>query len=40
MNWPNDYLIPGLEPFYQEEAGIIYLALKWKTFCLFCLSIR
>jgi DNA modification methylase len=26
MNWPDDYLIPGIEPFHQEEAGIIYLA--------------
>jgi site-specific DNA-methyltransferase (adenine-specific) len=24
--WPNDYLIPGIEPFHQEEAGIIYNA--------------
>jgi DNA modification methylase len=22
--WPDDYLIPGIEPFHQEEAGIIY----------------
>lgn len=24
MNWPDDYLIPGIEPYYQEDAGIIY----------------
>jgi DNA modification methylase len=24
MNWPDDYLIPGIEPYHQEEAGIIY----------------
>ena len=24
MNWPDDYLIPGIEPFHQEEAGTIY----------------
>ena len=24
MNWPDDYLIPGIKPFHQEEAGIIY----------------
>lgn len=22
--WPDDYLIPGVEPYFQEEAGIIY----------------
>ena len=26
MNWPDDYLITGIEPFHQEEAGIIYCA--------------
>jgi DNA modification methylase len=26
MNWPDDYLIPGIEPYFQEEAGIIYCA--------------
>jgi len=26
MNWPDDYLIPGIEPYHVEEAGIIYLA--------------
>ena len=26
MNWPDDYLIPGIEPFHQEDAGIIYCA--------------
>jgi len=26
MNWPDDYLIPGIEPYHQEEAGIIYCA--------------
>jgi site-specific DNA-methyltransferase (adenine-specific) len=26
MNWTNDYLIPGIEPFYIEDAGIIYCA--------------
>lgn len=25
MTWPDDYLIPGIKPFYQEEAGIIYI---------------
>ena len=24
MIWPDDYLIHGVEPFHQEEAGIIY----------------
>ena len=24
MNWPDDYLIPGIEPYHMEEAGIIY----------------
>ena len=24
MIWPDDYLIPGIKPFHQEEAGIIY----------------
>jgi len=24
MNWPDDYLIPGITPFHQEEEGIIY----------------
>ena len=24
MNWPDDYLIPGIEPYHVEEAGIIY----------------
>ena len=24
MNWPNDYLIPGIEPYHIEDAGIIY----------------
>ena len=24
MTWPDDYLIPGVEPYYQEDAGIIY----------------
>lgn len=24
--WPEDYLIPGIKPFHQEEAGIIYCA--------------
>ena len=24
MNWPDDYLIPGVEPFHVEDAGIIY----------------
>lgn len=26
MKWPDDYLIPGVEPFHVEEAGIIYCA--------------
>ena len=26
MNWPDDYLIPGIEPFHVETAGIIYCA--------------
>lgn len=26
MTWPDDYLIPGIEPYHQEEAGIIYCA--------------
>ncbi len=26
MVWPDDYLIPGIKPFHQEEAGIIYCA--------------
>jgi len=25
MNWPDDYLIPGIEPYHVEDAGIIYL---------------
>src|SRR5208337_3242912 len=24
MTWPDDYLIPGIKPFHQEEAGVIY----------------
>lgn len=24
MKWPDDYLIPGTEPYHVEEAGIIY----------------
>jgi DNA modification methylase len=24
MKWPDDYLVPGVKPFHQEEAGIIY----------------
>ena len=24
MNWPEDYLIPGIEPYHVEEAGVIY----------------
>ena len=24
MNYPDDYLIPDIKPFHQEEAGIIY----------------
>jgi site-specific DNA-methyltransferase (adenine-specific) len=24
MIWPDDYLIPDIKPFHQEEAGIIY----------------
>ena len=24
MKWPDDYLIPGVEPYHVEEAGIIY----------------
>ena len=27
MNWPDDYLIPGIEPYHVEEAGIIYCGL-------------
>lgn len=26
MNWPDDYLIPGIKPYHQEDAGIIYCA--------------
>ena len=26
MNWPDDYLIPGIEPYHVEDAGIIYNA--------------
>ena len=26
MNWPDDYLIPGIEPYHVEDAGIIYCA--------------
>lgn len=26
MNWPDDYLILGIEPYHQEDAGIIYCA--------------
>jgi DNA modification methylase len=26
MNFPDDYLIPGIEPYHVEEAGIIYCA--------------
>jgi len=26
MIWPNDYLIPGIEPYHVEDAGIIYCA--------------
>jgi len=24
LNWPDDYLIPGIEPYHVEEAGVIY----------------
>jgi site-specific DNA-methyltransferase (adenine-specific) len=24
MIWPDDYLIPGIEPYHVEEAGVIY----------------
>src|SRR5512135_1635175 len=24
--WPDDYLIPGIPPYHQEDAGIIYCA--------------
>jgi hypothetical protein len=33
MNWSDDYLIPGIEPFHQEEAGIIYLAKMEEAWC-------
>ena len=26
MNWPDDYLIPGIEPYHVEDAGVIYNA--------------
>ena len=26
MNWPDDYLIPGITPYHVEDAGIIYCA--------------
>ena len=26
MNWPDGYLIPGIEPYYVEDTGIIYCA--------------
>lgn len=26
MTWPDDYLIPGIEPYHVEPAGIIYCA--------------
>ena len=26
MNFPDDYLIPGIEPYHVEDAGIIYCA--------------
>lgn len=26
MSWPDDYLIPGIEPYHVEDAGIIYCA--------------
>jgi modification methylase len=24
VNWPDDYLIPGIDPYHVEDAGIIY----------------